>query len=1098
MKVRNKNQKQKSKTKRWLSVCLVLAILFTILPISAILPAFAEGEKATSPVTVNNIRYEIDSEHLTAKVLADSKPTAEKIIIPDEITENGRIYSVTTIGAYAFSNNSYSEISIGVNVTTIENNAFDYSYDEISKIEFRGSNYQSIANNAFGVNWMSFKIGFQLIVHGKSGSMDEVLAGVEDLKDKTIIYVDPDAGEATNALQEQINHAVDQQETVIKITEDIGLTDTIIIPKNKRIVLTDDDTAHTIGVLQGETVEELFRVAEGASLTFDGDLTFEGGTTTSSNKGNIVTVSGAFYLKKAVLTSGTIKDNGVSGAVLLNDGAIFEMSGGVIEKFNIAGSTLTAPVVVGSTAVFHMTGGEIRNNKNMTEANAAGGVLVYTWNNDPTATMTMSGDAKITGNQSWAGGGGMYLVGNTDVTISGGIISYNTAKGKHGGGVCVAGADGGKNGDKDITKFTMYGGEISHNESSNTGGGIYVNSNDVTLYAGQIKNNTAGQHGGGVYVSQPPFALHLYDVLITGNTATTMGGGLWFCPTGEAQLSVTNGAAIYGNTASGAGDDFVSLGKKENSITLADRMLGGGAVAWYHDGAVTNNNNQGITMEWMQTGEVDDSVPRFDATNPGEPVYLWNTNGKYALKAIASDATKQLAASKAQLIIQGNQANRGGGIGSNGTVVIGKPEGDHTLQVVKVWSDNTPEQKKTPLTVFLKIGGYLLDSVQLNAENNWTASFERLPDPETIKVQYAVVENPVPENFVPTYQDAVIKDDHTIQIQITNQYMPIGHLEISKAISGNRANAEDEFSFRVELADRTINGTYGEMQFVNGVAEFTLKVDESIIGTKLPAGMAYTVTELTHDGYTVTVNGTSGDSTAGTIVADETVIVAFLNHKSGGGSVIPEQDGSVKVIKTVTGVYAPSEKVSYAFQIWIKNNSGTAVSERVFYKIIHTDGTVESGNAMIGTDGYVFSLMDGESITFREIDGGKRVEVQELTTGVFTTITTGLAEGSCLVTSGKTNTVTFINDYSQDTLTPKPEPDSEPTSNPEPTPMPTPEPKKEPTTPKQDITPDRPLDKVPQTGDNVPITVWMTLVCLSLFGIVITLFGRWYFCIHRK
>lgn len=1088
MKVRNK----KTKMKKWLSVCLVLTILFTILPIDVTLPAFAE----TSTVTLNNITYEIDSEHLTAKVLKNSNPTDGKIVIPNEITENSKIYSVTTIGTYAFYMKTYSEISIGENVRTIESNAFGTSFDYVYKIEFQSSNCQTIASDAF--DWMDFGSGFQLIVHGKSGSMDKVLAGVADLKAKTIIYVEPDAGEVTKALQKQIDSAPDQQETVIKITEDIGLTDTIVIPKNKNIVLTDDGTAHTIGVLPGETVEELFRVEKGASLTFDGDLTFEGGITTSNNKGNIVNVSGAFYLKRAVLTSGTIKECDVSGAVLLTDGATFEMSGGVIEKFNIDGSksTLTAPVVVGSEAVFHMTGGEIRNNRNTTANNAAGGVLVYTWNNDPTATMTMSGDAKITGNQSWAGGGGMYLVGNTDVTISGGTISYNAAKGKHGGGVCVAGADGGSNGEKDITKFTMNGGEISHNESYNTGGGIYVNSNDVTLYAGRIENNIARSHGGGVYVSQTPFALHLYDVLVTGNTAKTMGGGLWFCPTGEAKLSVTNGAAIYGNTASGAGDDFVSLGKKEGSITLADRMLGGGPVAWYHDGAVTNNNNQGITMEWMQTGEVDDSVPRFDATNPGEPVHLWNTNGKYALKAIASDATKQLAASNAKLIIQGNQAERGGGIGSNGTVVIGKPEGDHTLQVVKVWSENTPDQKKTPLTVFLKIGDYLLDSVQLNTENNWTASFERLPDPETMKVQYAVVESPVPENFVPTYQDAVIKDDHTIQIQITNQYMPIGHLEVSKAISGDRANAEDEFSFRVELADRTINGTYGEMQFVNGIAEFSLKADESIIATKLPAGMAYTVSELTHDGYTVTVNGTSGDSISGTILADETVTAAFLNHKSGGGSIIPEQNGSVKVTKTVTGIYAPSEKVSYAFQIWIKNNSGTTVSERVSYKIIHADGTVESGKATIGADGYVFSLIDGDSITFREIDNGKHVEVQELTTGTFTTTTSGLIDGSCLIASGKTNTVSFVNDYSQDTPMPKPE--TEVTPNPEPTPVPIPEPEKESTTPKQDITPDRSLDKVPQTGDDMLITVWITLVCLSLLGIIITLFGRWYFCTHRK
>ena len=81
-----------------------------------------------------------------------------------------------------------------------------------------------------------------------------------------------------------------------------------------------------------------------------------------------------------------------------------------------------------------------------------------------------------------------------------------------------------------------------------------------------------------------PYTLHMSNTLITENTASTLGGGMWFCPTGDAVLHVTNGAAVFGNTASagGADDDFIAVpaNGRTHTTTLADRMLGGGDVQW--------------------------------------------------------------------------------------------------------------------------------------------------------------------------------------------------------------------------------------------------------------------------------------------------------------------------------------------------------------------------------------------------------------------------------------------------------------------------------------------------------------------------------------
>lgn len=67
------------------------------------------------------------------------------------------------------------------------------------------------------------------------------------------------------------------------------------------------------------------------------------------------------------------------------------------------------------------------------------------------------------------------------------------------------------------------------------------------------------------------------------------------------------------------------------------------------------------------------------------------------------------------------------------------------------------------------------------------------------------------------------------------------------------------------LSDRTINGTYGDLTFVNGTASFTMKHGESKTIRDLPEGVTYTVTEAeaNQDGYTTSVSGASGTITEG-------------------------------------------------------------------------------------------------------------------------------------------------------------------------------------------------------------------------------------------
>lgn len=126
-----------------------------------------------------------------------------------------------------------------------------------------------------------------------------------------------------------------------------------------------------------------------------------------------------------------------------------------------------------------------------------------------------------------------------------------------------------------------------------------------------------------------------------------------------------------------------------------------------------------------------------------------------------------------------------------------------------------------------------------------------------------------------------------------------GSLTVSKVVAGNAGSQTADFHFTVTLSDASINGSYGDMTFVNGVAEFALKHNEKKTASGLPTGITYMVTEseANQDGYTTTVSGASGS-----IRKNQTAAAAFTNTKnsgggSGGGSSTPSS-GTVNIIKT--------------------------------------------------------------------------------------------------------------------------------------------------------------------------------------------------------
>ena len=113
-----------------------------------------------------------------------------------------------------------------------------------------------------------------------------------------------------------------------------------------------------------------------------------------------------------------------------------------------------------------------------------------------------------------------------------------------------------------------------------------------------------------------------------------------------------------------------------------------------------------------------------------------------------------------------------------------------------------------------------------------------------------------------------------------------GDLSLTKAVSGEGADTEREFSFTVTLSDDTISGVYGDMVFDDGVATVKAKHGQTVNAIDLPAGVTYKIVEIeaNQDGY-----ATSSTGETGAILKDEVAEAVFVNHKEKTVEVLVEK-----------------------------------------------------------------------------------------------------------------------------------------------------------------------------------------------------------------
>ena len=876
----------------------------------------------------------------------------EQLSIPD---------SVTSVGTSAFSRvDGVKDVTIGRGLTKIPSGMFDKS--TVQKITIENS------------------------MDDITGSENLPSSGVDIVYTRESIddgVGDSVSGDSTETLQDLVDAAPVGEETVIKLEKHVKLGSTLMIPAGKMIKITSDEP-HTILATKNSDVSVLVSVAERASLELSGKVSLRG----RYNKGAIISSKGAVVLSdeavvydgaatsvnvgvidvsgdkaSLTMTGGVIEQcelrNSYCGAVHASSGAHVVMSGGVIRNNGVVVTRDTdcywltsSGVILMGNARFDMSGGSIEGN------NGYRGSAVLAYGQDKgenqRAKFTMTG-GQISGNRSskleagpYDPSGAVHIEGNAEFAMKGGEIKNNVASGNgKGGGVCVVDL-GCQRGESEMgnTAFTMKGGSISGNSAS-AGGGVYTYSNDVTLSAGEIKDNTAWNMGGGVYSEGNEYlvysTLHIENALVVDNHADKQGGGMWFCPTGDAKVYVQDGGLIARNSAGEAGDDFVFTGSKDAKykLTLANRAPGGGKVSWYKDGGLFNPEGT--------YAETNPDVPRFtpDGDN-GEPLSFTDATPNVALKSVMSEDVYNLGVDQTSLTISGNTARRGGGIGANGGVIIGKSE-NINIPIKKVWENpRIPHPNK--VKVNLKNGNTVIDSITLSESNGWKGVFSNLPqrDASGAVIKYEVAEDPVDGYSSKVTGDAehgfTVTNASTAKVSVPVEKKWVGPAA-AKATVRLLADGED--------TGRSVELT--ESNNWKGSFEDLAKYSES------GSVIAYTVAEDPVDGYSSKV---TGDAEHGFTVTNTV--------KTG------ELDVSKSVVAR-EGLAVDADKI-FKFVVEAADATGRKVSG------IYGDTTFEDGKATL-------KLKDGQTVKITGLPAGTTYTVTERAAGGYKTAVNGI-EGS--------------------------------------------------------------------------------------------------------
>ena len=412
---------------------------------------------------------------------------------------------------------------------------------------------------------------------------------------------------------------------------------------------------------------------ESGTLTMSGGYIVGGGSQGNPGGGIYVT-NGTLNISGGVVAANR---GNSGGGIYVNSGELNISGGAVAGNEVINGHSDNGGGIYVNSGTLNLSGGYVTNNykecgcndcrNDVNNTHGGGGIALAN-----SSVMNMTG-GYVSGNYSGLAGGGIYagfFGHNVRFTMSGGTIAGNCAELGEGGGLRIA---GGTNGVIQATNKVYITNNITNSNNDWGGGGIFV----------QEKGN-----------------LSIMNALITGNTAGGFGGGVGACPTGETLIVNKDGAAIYGNEASGTNMSGGGNNKTyDSTLALNSTVFMSKGYADYFCVRKKEGANAPISLvtglmagcgaaNW--TGSCDEQPVSIGPSGYAAAKYL------FGLDAHPDGAAKSQAVNAAKVIITGNHSNiHGGGIMTNGGLILGRKE-----EIVTA----TPELDITGTKALLKDG----------------------------------------------------------------------------------------------------------------------------------------------------------------------------------------------------------------------------------------------------------------------------------------------------------------------------------------------------------------------------------------------------------
>ena len=519
-----------------------------------------------------------------------------------------------------------------------------------------------------------------------------------------------------------------------------------------------------------EFVEDtLFKVFGKLTLGTDNSAIYIDGNgdearTKFDNRGSVIDVNGELVMKNAVIMN-SYNSHGYTAPIRVNDGGEFTMEGGRITKntsFEQVDLYYTRPTAAGAVYVkpggtFTMTNGLIDNNHGGLTGGVFAGDLFGSEKHPAEVTINGGIIAKNESRTGYQMGGGLNGFPKSKLTITDGIIAGNKSSGP-GGGVGISsqyiGSPSNVLGAEKASVNRNYkefiktnkaeaiidGGLIYENRAGTSGGGVYLDSNDVNFGRTMVLDNRASQFGGGIYASFPPITQKLENILITENRALggvtssiiggSNGGGLWNCPTGFVHIGDGHSVYVYNNDSGSYGKDITFSEKtwyfNLNDVNIKDEF-------YSHISPVTKEKN---IMKFLEDGPNKEKGVEIPDRLSYHSLYTH-------LKSIYSQNLIEEAWRNSQTFVLGNQANNGGGFGSNANVTTPKDEGEYGIEVNKKWDDRI-EKHTIPMEIKADLFIVPLDKdekyvksnygkdnslfkygeITLSEDNNWHSRFD--------------------------------------------------------------------------------------------------------------------------------------------------------------------------------------------------------------------------------------------------------------------------------------------------------------------------------------------------------------------------------------